>query len=626
MATRLAVAVCLLVNVHGAQDTFPQPWVYESSGSTPGSTCDPSNPATCSPSSYSHDPNARNPMFFSSRWGNAQGVDSDPGGFGMEGFPARSCLDLAKKPYFSSGVYWLQPAGYDRPFQGYCDMDSFGGGWLMCYTTSDAVHMSTETSSSQPYGVDGYRSDCTRYPFNQVMYVYHPTLPGSAEDKAWFSFRGQNALVAQRSGFSGSVNASWAAGSGVLGLLFDSKYQASSRTPSCIQERTNFACKVPVVVGSKFQECPDCFAVQPQMGNASCTSPDFSVCWCDPVHSSGCVQPNSPPVLLQLSAQHDAVTNFYAGWVVMIVGGTGSGQTRMILSSTGGSCSSSSFSTAASCIDGGATWMNGPAKIQPESTWATLPCSDPKVDGYICNATCTDTYPADGTTCNNGEVYPTLSTCSSACQSYTGASSCSYRCTTVYKIYSPYECTDLDWECGYFSKGGVRRGYTPSTVSCTGQCQCDNAGVPRCSGGTGTCTCIASESSSAPSSAPWSQSVFRLASGVNPDGCTGAFRLCQGSNPYAGYQLVINGQTRTIVGYSGYHKVVKVDSPLQVGPVPAPSEDATYEMKLAQECSNVYNNQREKSACAATQYYQVKFVVLKVSIRYLNISDVNCSH
>jgi len=604
--------MCLLAFAHGSsKQAFPQPWVYEDSSANAASSCDPSNPATCSSSAYSHDPNLRSSTFFSSRWAAQQGKESDPAGFGTKDFPALSCSELAKKPYFSSGMYWLQPSGHDQPFEGYCDMDSFGGGWLMCYTTSESVHVSTETSSSQAFGADGYRSDCTRYPFNQVMYVYHPTLPGSSEEKAWFSFRGQNALIAERSGFSGSVNASWAAGNGILGLLFESKYQASSRTPSCIQERTNFACKVPAVASGQFQECPDCFAVQPQVGNASCTSSDFSACWCDAVHTSGCIEPNSPPIVLQLSDKHDAVTNFYAGWIVMIVEGTGAGQTRMVLSSSGGSCSSSSYSTSAACVDSGATWISGSAKIRPETPWATPPCSDPKVDGFVCNATCTETYPSDGTICNNGQIYATLSSCSSACQSYTGTSTCLSRCSTVYKIYSPYECTDLDWECGYFSKGGVRRGYTPSTVSCTGQCQCDNAGAAVCSGGTGSCACIASESRYSPAPSPWSTNVFRLASGLNPDGCTGAFRLCQGSNPYAGYQLIVNGQTRTIVGYSGYHRVVKVDAPLQAGPLPAPSSDETwsgasrYEMKIANECSDVYSNQREKSACAATQYYQM---------------------
>eukprot|EP00960_Hanusia_phi_P067397 766618-Hanusia_phi.AAC.8 len=81
----------------------------------------------------------------------------------------------------------------------------------------------------------------------------------------------------------------------------------------------------------------------------------------------------------------------------MIVEGTGAGQTRMVLSSSGGSCSSSSYSTSAACVDSGATWISGSAKIRPETPWATPPCSDPKVDGFVCNATCTETYPSDGT-------------------------------------------------------------------------------------------------------------------------------------------------------------------------------------------------------------------------------------
>jgi hypothetical protein len=50
-------------------------------------------------------------------------------------------------------------------------MKSFGGGWLMCYTTVGGVHVSRETSpirADAAYGSDGYRADCRNYPFNQV--------------------------------------------------------------------------------------------------------------------------------------------------------------------------------------------------------------------------------------------------------------------------------------------------------------------------------------------------------------------------------------------------------------------------------------------------------------------------
>jgi hypothetical protein len=55
--------------------------------------------------------------------------------------------------------------------QGYCDMQAFGGGWLMCYTTAGGVHVSRETAPVVPgatYGSEGYRADCRNYPFNQA--------------------------------------------------------------------------------------------------------------------------------------------------------------------------------------------------------------------------------------------------------------------------------------------------------------------------------------------------------------------------------------------------------------------------------------------------------------------------
>jgi len=46
----------------------------------------------------------------------------------------------------------------------------------MCYTEkNNMVHISTEVAynSGKPYGTAGYRSDCRRVLFNQVMYVNH---------------------------------------------------------------------------------------------------------------------------------------------------------------------------------------------------------------------------------------------------------------------------------------------------------------------------------------------------------------------------------------------------------------------------------------------------------------------
>ena len=110
--------------------------------------------------------------------------------FGTKLLPAVSCQSLLSrgaKP--SSGVYWIKPKGVMQAFQGYCDMDTFGGGWLMCYTTNLHVHVSREVNSTVPYASNGYRSDCRNFPFNHVMYdaLHRPLEILKRAPCCWFS-------------------------------------------------------------------------------------------------------------------------------------------------------------------------------------------------------------------------------------------------------------------------------------------------------------------------------------------------------------------------------------------------------------------------------------------------------
>jgi hypothetical protein len=232
------------------------------------------------------------------------------------------------------------------------------------------------------------------------------------EETAWFSFNGNNALIASRSGWGGSVNSTWGAG---LSTKFTGHGRATRLTPECVQERANSACRYPLIAPGKLQQCPDCFAVRPQAGNATC-EPTASACWCDQLTQSGCTGGVQPPT--SLTERHDAVDGYYVGWNIVITSGTGVGQVRKIKSSSGGVCSSSSFATRSSCIQGGGSWTAGDNTVEPESKWTTPPCSNSILDGYRCQADCSEDNPEDGSTCNNEVVYSTSAGCMSACKGY----------------------------------------------------------------------------------------------------------------------------------------------------------------------------------------------------------------
>eukprot|EP00050_Salpingoeca_kvevrii_P021858 m.116695 g.116695 ORF g.116695 m.116695 type:complete len:753 (+) comp9508_c1_seq1:1232-3490(+) len=91
--------------------------------------------------------------------------------------PGRDCLDILKASSVAplSGLYFIQPVESKPPFRVYCDMTTDGGGWTMCYSTSDVVHLKTETTydAANPFGTNGYRSNCQDLPFNEVQYYSH---------------------------------------------------------------------------------------------------------------------------------------------------------------------------------------------------------------------------------------------------------------------------------------------------------------------------------------------------------------------------------------------------------------------------------------------------------------------
>jgi hypothetical protein len=89
-------------------------------------------------------------------------------------------------PELGSGLYSIDPDGEGgaAKFQAWCDMESFGGGWTMCYTErNDMVHLATQTvyNAAKPFGQPGYRTDCRKVQFNSVMYLNH-----DSSQKAWF--------------------------------------------------------------------------------------------------------------------------------------------------------------------------------------------------------------------------------------------------------------------------------------------------------------------------------------------------------------------------------------------------------------------------------------------------------
>jgi hypothetical protein len=86
---------------------------------------------------------------------------------------APSCKDILEaNPGASSGVYTLSPKQDGNTFDAYCDMDTDGGGWTMCYTVggdNEWVYIQNGDVTGS-YGSGGYRTDCRDIPFTGVQY------------------------------------------------------------------------------------------------------------------------------------------------------------------------------------------------------------------------------------------------------------------------------------------------------------------------------------------------------------------------------------------------------------------------------------------------------------------------
>ena len=97
--------------------------------------------------------------------------------------PGVSCYEInAEGLSMGDGTYWIDPTNTGSPFPAHCDMTTDGGGWTMCYSTDNEIHMETETTPDGIYGETGYRTDCRDIPFSDIIVEENDT-----GDTAWFT-------------------------------------------------------------------------------------------------------------------------------------------------------------------------------------------------------------------------------------------------------------------------------------------------------------------------------------------------------------------------------------------------------------------------------------------------------
>ena len=121
-----------------------------------------------------------------------------------------SCSAILRENVNSeSGMYWIMPEFSDNPIAAFCDMKSLKGGWQMCYTDWKEVDLKNSVfDPTLVYGKEGYRSDCSATPFDEIIFFdhnYNDIQAFSATHEAAFQYQGRNSIVAALSSWNGTA-------------------------------------------------------------------------------------------------------------------------------------------------------------------------------------------------------------------------------------------------------------------------------------------------------------------------------------------------------------------------------------------------------------------------------------
>ena len=96
-----------------------------------------------------------------------------------------------------------------QPVAAYCDMSSLQGGWQMCYTDWKDVDLKNSVfDESVTFGREGYRSDCSNTPFDEIIFLDHDFADPQAYSvthEAAFQYQGRNSIVASLSDWNGTA-------------------------------------------------------------------------------------------------------------------------------------------------------------------------------------------------------------------------------------------------------------------------------------------------------------------------------------------------------------------------------------------------------------------------------------